>query len=64
MFDLQKTDGTWQSVGFSYLESLRMLMDWQLLAKGWQPSSVNSALLSLDDIFALRCRVKSPTDDI
>lgn len=59
MFELRKLDGTTERVGFSYLESLRMLMDWQLRAKGYDPASVNEALNVLDIIFGERARSKN-----
>lgn len=50
MFEIKRLDGTTERVGFSYLESLRMLMDWQLRARGYDPMSINAALIDLDDI--------------
>lgn len=59
MFKLKRLDGTVDRVGVSYLESLRMLADWQIRQRGYDPASVNAALISFDSIWTERCRTSA-----
>lgn len=50
MWTIKRTDGTPVQVGAGYLERLRMMMNWQIAAAGYDPDSVNAACRKRDEL--------------